>query len=102
MIKIHGIDLDEQGRCTHWHSPFDIVALRCSVCGKYYACYECHDELEDHPFGQFNQNKEDGVMCGACGHTMTYQEHISLGHCPKCNSEFNPRCINHKDKYVCS
>ena len=49
-IKIHGIGLDKAGRCTHYHTQLDIAALLCAKCRKYYACYSCHDELEDHPF----------------------------------------------------
>ena len=49
-IKIHGIGLDKAGRCTHYHTQLDIAALLCAKCRKYYACYSCHDELEDHSF----------------------------------------------------
>ena len=46
-IKIHGIGLDKAGRCTHYHTQLDIAALLCAKCRKYYACYSCHDELEE-------------------------------------------------------
>lgn len=49
MIEIHGIDTDEAGRCTHYHQEVDVAGLKCARCQKYYACYQCHDQLEDHP-----------------------------------------------------
>ena len=42
--------IDEEGRCTHYHQENDIVALKCSDCEKYFSCYHCHDELENHLF----------------------------------------------------
>ncbi|MGL4341611.1 MAG: CHY zinc finger protein, partial [Lactococcus lactis] len=48
--KIWGKVIDEEGRCTHYHQENDIVALKCSDCEKYFSCYHCHDELENHLF----------------------------------------------------
>lgn len=56
-IKIHGIGLDKAGRCTHYHTQLDIAALLCAKCRKYYACYSCHDELEDHSFVATHRKK---------------------------------------------
>ena len=56
-IKIHGIGLDKAGRCTHYHTQLDIAALLCAKCRKYYACYSCHDELEDHHLPQQHRKK---------------------------------------------
>lgn len=56
-IKIHGIGLDKAGRCTHYHTQLDIAALLCAKCRKYYACYSCHDELEDHSLLQQHRKK---------------------------------------------
>ena len=50
IMKIYGIQLDQAGRCRHYHSEADVVALRCCQCHKYYACYKCHDESENHDF----------------------------------------------------
>lgn len=49
-MEIHGLDLDQAGRCRHYHLAVDVAALKCSRCQKYYACYRCHDALENHHF----------------------------------------------------
>ncbi len=46
MQEYFGIGLDSSSRCYHYHTKLDIVALKCAVCQKYYACYKCHDALE--------------------------------------------------------
>ena len=48
--KINGLLVDDESRCQHYHTELDIVALKCFQCQKYYACYQCHDSLEDHKF----------------------------------------------------
>ena len=63
-IKIHGIGLDKAGRCTHYHTQLDIAALLCAKCRKYYACYSCHDELEDHSFVATTPEEAYPVLCG--------------------------------------
>ena len=50
MLKILGLDLDEVGRCSHYHGSNDIVALKCGSCQAFYACYRCHDAICDHSF----------------------------------------------------
>ncbi|ELU77989.1 CHY zinc finger [Streptococcus pneumoniae PNI0076] len=50
MIEAQGFLVDKQTRCIHYHSKLDIIALQCYDCKKYYACYRCHDSLENHPF----------------------------------------------------
>ena len=98
--KIYGKLTDEQGRCVHYHSELDIIANKCSVCQKFYACYKCHDELENHPFGTTNPDEKETVMCGVCGKTFSYNEYSGLEKCPSCGSRFNPRCALHKSCYV--
>ena len=73
-IKIHGIGLDKAGRCTHYHTQLDIAALLCAKCRKYYACYSCHDELEDHPFAPTTPEEAYPVLCGNCGRKLTLQD----------------------------
>ncbi len=99
-IPIYGEDLDECGRCRHYHTDLDVVALKCAQCGKYYACYHCHDEMEDHPFKATDGSEPYPVLCGSCRHLLTYKEY-SEGRCPYCGHPFNPRCSRHHDIYFC-
>ncbi|MGN0728129.1 CHY zinc finger protein [Treponema sp.] len=97
--KIHGKLTDQQGRCIHYNSPLDVIANKCSVCKKFYACYKCHDESEDHRFSAVSDDEKDTVMCGVCGRTFSYREYSALSFCPGCKSRFNPRCALHKNIY---
>ena len=98
--KIFGKLTDSQGRCSHYHSPLDIIANRCGKCKKLYACYKCHDEAEDHSFEAVNTDEKNSVMCGVCGKYFSYKEYSSLCACPVCASSFNPRCSLHKSIYT--
>ena len=75
--QINGLLVDDQSRCQHYHSPLDIVALKCFECQKYYACYQCHDRLEAHIYRAYPcQLKQDKVLiCGVCRHEMTIEEY---------------------------
>ncbi|MCR5763711.1 MAG: hypothetical protein K6G00_10065 [Treponema sp.] len=97
---IYGRIIDDEGRCVHYGSIADIIANRCSICGKLYACYKCHDELEDHKFGAVRENEADSVMCGVCGTQFSYITYSGLSKCPSCGSLFNPRCALHKNCYA--
>lgn len=97
-VKLYGIDLDASGRCIHYHTRQDVAMLLCSRCRKYYACYQCHDALEDHTFAATDDEEKYPVLCGCCRHKLTRQEYGS-GSCPYCKAEFNPRCSLHKDIY---
>jgi len=48
-VRVHGVGLDDETRCVHYHGPTDIVAIRHKCCGDYYACKDCHDALAGHP-----------------------------------------------------
>ncbi|WKD58149.1 CHY zinc finger [Corynebacterium capitovis DSM 44611] len=101
---MHGIDVDPQGRCVHWHSPVDVVANRCATCGKFYACHLCHEQLADHAFGRA-ASADLCVMCGACGAVMTGLEYgtshsaANGAACPRCGHGFNPGCASHASIY---
>ena len=99
---VHGIDLDGETRCTHWHSPRDIVAIRMKCCGEYYACKDCHDALADHPPQMWPLSERDtkAVLCGACGQELTIRQYMESGTCcPNCAAEFNPGCASHHHFY---
>lgn len=101
-MRVHGIDLDPQTRCTHWHSPRDIVAIRMKCCGLYYACKDCHDALVDHPLAPWPESEwhEKAVLCGACRSEMTIRGYLNAPDaCPDCGAAFNPNCRLHHHFY---
>ncbi|CAH1850663.1 CHY zinc finger protein [Convivina intestini] len=94
---IYGLDLDQQGRCHHYHQANDIAALKCTQCQQYYACYQCHNALADHLFVACDPN-DLPVLCGVCQQLMNYNQYVT-GVCPSCQSAFNPKCSLHRDIY---
>lgn len=48
MVNIHGLTVDYESRCTHYHTPLDIIAIKFKCCNKFYSCYKCHNENENH------------------------------------------------------
>lgn len=97
---IYGIQTDSEGRCILYHSHKDVIANKCNKCGKFYACYKCHDELEDHKFEAVDPDKKDTVMCGACGRLYSYNEYSCIERCLDCGHEYNPGCSLHKSIYA--
>lgn len=75
MQEYFGIGLDSSSRCYHYHTKLDIVALKCSVCQKYYACYKCHDALEEHCFAATKSDETFPVLCGSCRQMLTLKEY---------------------------
>lgn len=100
MMECYGDLVDSQSRCRHYHGERDILALKCFSCQKYYACYHCHDECEEHGFKAYPLALHDKVvLCGVCKSGLTFEEYqVSLS-CPTCHSEFNPSCQAHYDIY---
>lgn len=93
-MTILGIQLDVAGRCQHYHSELDIVALKCDLCQHYYACYQCHDILENHPFQAISIKDSKPILCGNCKTFLSFSKY-KLGHCPHCVHPFNPNCQKH-------
>lgn len=94
--------LDDQTRCVHWHGPTDVIAIKFRCCGKYYACHDCHAELETHPAERWApaQFGEKAVLCGACGSELTISEYLASHFvCPRCGADFNPGCAAHYHLY---
>ena len=100
IVKIHGIGLDKAGRCTHYHTELDVAALLCGKCRKYYACYECHDQMEDHSFEATSEAEPWPVLCGCCRNKLSREEY-KTGSCPYCHAQFNPGCSLHENIYFC-
>lgn len=100
MEKIHGNLTDNHGRCVHYHTKLDIIANRCDLCKKLYACYQCHNEIENHDFIPVPKNQKETVMCGVCGYYFSYDEYKNVTFCPECKSQFNPKCSKHSCIYA--
>ena len=99
--RIHGLDLDAAGRCRHWRSAVDVVAMRMACCGAYWACVDCHDELAGHPVVRRRlDDPSPAAMCGVCGREMSAIEYLGCGdRCPACGHGFNPGCRLHRHLY---
>src|ERR1700748_235692 len=99
---VHGIDLDAQTRCVHYHKVLDIVAIKMKCCGVYYACKDCHDALAGHAIEVWPRSEwgQPTVLCGAYGIELSTREYLDCGNvCPGCRAEFNPGCRNHYHYY---
>lgn len=99
---VHGIGLDPQTRCAHWHSPLDVVAIQMRCCGRFYACRECHDESENHPAQVWPREEWNtrAVLCGVCRSTLTIRAYVDgPSGCPECGASFNPGCKGHHGLY---
>lgn len=99
---VHGVGLDAQTRCAHWHSPLDVVAIRMRCCGRYYACRECHDGLESHAAEVWPRDEWDqrAILCGVCRGELTITEYVEgPSRCPACGAGFNPGCKDHHGRY---
>lgn len=87
-MMIYGIDLDGEGRCRHYHTACDVVA----------PCYQCHEQLRNHPFVPVSVADPAPVLCGSCRHLLTYEKY-KKGACPYCHHAFNPKCQLHETIY---
>lgn len=99
---VHGLDLDPQTRCAHWHSELDVIAIKMRCCETYFACRDCHDALADHPAKVWAATEFDqpAVLCGACGHQLTVTAYLACNsQCPNCSARFNPGCHTHRHLY---
>jgi uncharacterized CHY-type Zn-finger protein len=99
---VHGVALDPETRCAHYHGRLDIIAIKMRCCGTYYACRECHDELAGHaaqvwPIQAWDQA---AVLCGACGAETSVRQYLDWANqCPACGAPFNPGCRHHYHLY---
>ncbi|MCH9634186.1 MAG: hypothetical protein S4CHLAM7_09290 [Chlamydiae bacterium] len=100
--KTHGVHLDAYSRCTHYFTDKDIVSIKFKCCSKYYACYKCHENLEQHPVIKWERAdfSEKALRCGRCQFIFSIQSYLSgENYCPQCSALFNPLCKNHWDIY---
>lgn len=99
-FPIRGDLVDNQGRCTHYHSERDVVANWCTTCQAMWACHACHEEATDHPFGRVELSSSiPAVLCGVCGKSLSAAEYDSVSACPGCGAQFNPGCRLHRHLY---
>lgn len=99
---VYGKTIDNHTRCKHYHSPTDVIAIKFKCCNTYYPCYQCHEEVANHPsqvWGTAEQN-EKAILCGMCNVELTIKQYMdSNNFCPNCKSPFNPKCANHHHLY---
>lgn len=101
-FEIYGSTVDAMGRCRHYHSELDILAIKFPCCGKFYACFECHATAVDHEPVRWraDQFEEIALMCGKCRNTFTIRLYLEAPNaCPYCTASFNPACSNHHSLY---
>lgn len=99
---VHGVALDAETRCVHYHGALDIIAIKMRCCGIYHACRECHDELAGHAAEVWPQAEwhKKAVLCGACGSELSVHAYLACeNRCPACRAPFNPGCKNHHHLY---
>jgi uncharacterized CHY-type Zn-finger protein len=99
---IRGVEVDPRGRCAHYRSPEDVVAVRFPCCGAFWACHACHAGLADHEAERWPASdfRRKAVRCGACGAELTIDAYLdSPSECPRCGAAFNPRCERHHHLY---
>jgi uncharacterized CHY-type Zn-finger protein len=97
-----GVELDAETRCVHYDSPRDVIAIRFTCCGDWYACYKCHATRAGHDAERWpaDAHEERAILCGSCRTELTIFEYLDSDHtCPHCNTAFNPGCANHYDLY---
>lgn len=101
-LMVKGKVIDNQTRCSHYHTDLDIIAIKFKCCDTYYPCYSCHKETADHEAITWPENEWDSkaILCGVCGYELTVKEYMASNNtCPLCQSSFNPNCKKHYDLY---
>lgn len=101
-FEVHGVDVDEQTRCAHYHGGVDIIAIQFPCCSTYYPCYECHEAVADHPAAVWPKERfdEKAILCGACQRELTIAQYLGCASvCPFCGARFNPGCGRHAHLY---
>ena len=101
MKKVYGFIVDDETRCTHYQTKKDIIAIKFKCCDKYYPCYKCHAEAEDHKpiLWEKAEYDEKAVLCGVCRKEHTIDEYLQTDRCLKCASFFNEACEYHYHLY---
>ncbi|WP_089247810.1 CHY zinc finger protein [Rhodococcoides kyotonense] len=101
MVHVYGPTVDDQTRCIHYSTDLDVVAMEFHCCSKFYPCYLCHDESEDHPRTMWPRDSFDSpaVLCGVCITQISIADYLNVTECPQCSAAFNPGCRLHSHLY---
>ncbi|WBU38589.1 CHY zinc finger protein [Homoserinibacter sp. YIM 151385] len=99
--EVHGLPVDLETRCVHWHQPWDVVALALPCCERLHPCRECHDAVAGHEAQLWPPDRFDAeaILCGACGSPMSIERYLAADACPCCAAVFNPGCRLHRHRY---
>ena len=78
--EVRGLNLDPQTRCSHYHSPLDIIAIKMKCCATYYACKDCHEALAGHPIEVWPETEwnQKAILCGACRAELTISAYLRM------------------------
>lgn len=99
---VRRLEVSQHTGCLHYNSTFDVISIKCKDCNQYYACYECHIALADHPFGRWHPEEFDtkAILCGRCSAEMTIEQYLSCNSlCMYCKTSLNPNCKTHWSLY---
>lgn len=102
QIEVYGNLIDDNTRCSHYHSPADIIAIKFKCCNKYYPCFQCHEETAGHPVQTWKKDEwgTKVILCGICKTELNIEEYMRSGNsCPNCKAAFNPNCSRHYHLY---
>ncbi|EIP7116819.1 hypothetical protein LRX73_001431 [Staphylococcus pseudintermedius] len=101
MPKVYGATVDQETRCTHYNTPFDVIAIKFKCCHKYYPCFKCHNESEKHRPKRWHSDEFDerAILCNVCGYEMPIETYMMTESCPECEAHFNNRCKFHYHHY---
>ena len=100
--ELNGVAIDAQTRCSHYNSELDVIAIKFKCCGRWFPCFECHQECAEHTVETWGANEwnEAAILCGVCGNQQSITEYISGDSvCPECKVNFNPGCAKHHHLY---
>ncbi len=100
-FPVYGQVIDNETRCKHYHSERDVVAIKFRCCKKYYPCYLCHQEAEEHAIAVWDKKDFDqrAILCGVCKRELAIKEYLHAERCPHCQAAFNPGCSLHYHLY---
>ncbi len=99
--------VDDQGRCVHHHEETDVVCFRFPDSGwRFWACRQCHDDANGAPERLWGpgDERELAVQCGICRsilgvHYYLERQDQDIHACPHCHAPWNPKCVQHRDRY---